>query len=203
MEKWLSKFSKWMSDAWADDSFKRNLFISSCSVLIVLLCVLFVGLCRDHVVYVHTPYLEIPECDNDILDEDDMLVSRPSPELLGRTDDALDSTDPLDFLKDPVEDSLREAKRRESLKFFGLSSTEEDSLQSRKGDSLPAETIFLQRNYVPTPDFLDTVYEMMSDRPVLVTVLAFAILGAALAIWFVMTLLLAPFQWLSRKSNCK
>ena len=211
MEKRLSEFSRWMSDAWADDTFKRNLFISSCSVLIVMLCILLVGSCRDHVVYIHEPYIEIPESDHDIL-EDDLLVSnrksifeeaKIGTRPFDRIDDILDFNDPLDFIKDPVKDSLREAKRRENLKFFGLSSTEEDSLKSRKGDLLPAETIFLQRNYEPTPDFLDKVYETMEDRPVLVVVLAAAALGAALVVWFVMTLLLVPFQWILRKSKCK
>ena len=214
MKERLSAFLKWIAEAWADDTFKRNLFISSCSVLIVMLCVLLVGSCKDHVVYVYEPFIEIPEGDNDILDEDDLLVprkkhvlspsmigTRPSLELFDRMDDVLESPDPLDFLNDPVEDSIREAKRQADLKFFGLSPNEKDSLQPRKRDSLSAESFFLQRDYEPTPDFLDKVYDMMSDRPVLIAVLAFGVFGAALVIWIIMTLILAPFQWLSRKSK--
>lgn len=194
MKKRLPEILKQVPEAWRDDVSRRRITLFCCAILFVLICIISAGACRAHRDY--EPMLMVSGRDNGILDEAGNST-RPSLNVFERRDDVYRAADPLDFLNDPLQDSLREARKRKAMEAFGLSASEEGSPQPRGRDSLLLENTYWAGGHEPTSDFLDTVYAALSDRPVLVAVLAFGILGASLVIWMVMTLLLAPFRRLS------
>ncbi len=194
MKRRLPEILKQMPEAWRDDVSKKRTILFCCAILFILICIMPVNSCRAHRDY--EPMLMVSGYDNGILDEAATPVY-PSSDVFERRDDVSGPADPLGFLNDPLQDSLREARRRKAMEAFGLSLSEDDSSQPRERDSLLLENIYWADGHEPANGFLDTVYAALSDRTVLVSVLAFGALGASLLIWMAMTLLLAPFRRLS------